>query len=167
MKGRHFVAILFTFAVAVTATNAPPAQAADRTEKPKASAPKASTPKASAPGGASQDIASQWTLFQQSAEGRYCFFHREKDVPKSHNGYVFLSIKGETLTLEQGGILRPDNQTLNYTEELTGSRQGDKITATFTKSNASTEFAIGNRTLTNLHFMADEEVTYAFEACEN
>jgi hypothetical protein len=162
MKSRDVIAILFTLAVAVAATNVHLVQAAESQAAEGKKAPVSS-----------RDIESQWTLFQKSAPGRYCFFHREKDVPNSHNSHVFVSITGDTFTLEQGGILRPDNKTFFYTEDLSGSRQGDKIVATFTKSKASTEFSIGNGTLTNSHFMAKDmakdkdTVTYVFEPCED
>jgi len=174
MKSRNVVAILLTLAVGVGATNAHLARAATRpleegTKAPEASkAPKApKAPKASKAPVSSQDMDAQWVLFQKSAEGRYCFFHREKDEEKSHNGHVFVSITGDTFKLEHGGLLRTGKSSSVYNEELSGSRRGDKIVATFTKSKDSAEFLIGNRTLTNNHFMAKEEVTYALEPCED
>ena len=109
---------------------------------------------------------SLWASFRKSTPGRYCFYHDEKQGQgRTHNAYLIVTIDDTTLRVEQGGVIQPGGNTFFYREELTGTLNGTKIAAIFSRTKEKAEFTFADKALENDHFLTKEKTTYMLKTC--
>jgi hypothetical protein len=112
------------------------------------------------------DIDSLWALFQKSIPGEYCFiYNKEKGTNNAYVGNVIVTVGGKFLKIDVTGAIISGANVIWINDVLKGTRVENKIMATSTKFDKKIEFSIGDKTLTNFHFVAKREIAYLLGPC--